>query len=180
MPILQNPFIRLPVAIAVIAALFYMPTREFLKITFIMGIPFILLLGVNMRQQRWGFKWILSACLLLLVVGAYGYLLTDLPERIETRRIISTGGALVAEGKYDQAIAEYCQLGDLGQIDKMQDKIAQAEEEKQAALNLEKGQELLEKGSVTEALQVLESIPGHTRAGRKAGKIITAINKGEF
>lgn len=84
------------------------------------------------------------------------------------------------DGKYDQAIAEYCQLGDLGQIDKMQDKIAQAEEEKQAALNLEKGQELLEKGSVTEALQVLESIPGHTRAGRKAGKIITAINKGEF
>lgn len=180
MPILQNPFIRLPVFIVFIAALLYMPTREFLKITFMMGIPFILLLGFNMRQQRWGFKWCLSACLLLVVAGAYGYLLTDLPERTEIRRIISVGAALEAEGNYDQALKEYSKLGDLGRFDKMRDKSAQAEEEKQAALSLEKGKELLEKGADAEAMKVLESIPGHTRAGQKAGKIIAAINKGEF
>lgn len=179
MPVFSNPLMRVLVVIAVTAALLYMPTREFLKITFMLGIPFILLLGINLRQQHRGFVWFLSTFLLLAVVGAYGYLLTDLPERVEVRRIISTGSVLVAEGSYDQAIMEYSKLGDLGRSDQMQEKINQAQEEKQAALNLQKGKELLTQGADEEALRVLEGIPGHTRAGQEAVKIIGAINKGE-
>lgn len=179
MPVWHNPLFRLTVIAAAVAALLYMPTREFLKITFMLGIPFILLLGFNRRQQRWGFKWCLSALLLLAVTGAYGYLLIQLPERIEVRRIVSEGGALVAEGHYDQAIEEYRKLGELGREDKMQEKIAQAEEEKQAALSLEKAKQLLLQGDKEEAVQVLESIPKHTRAGQKAVKLIDTINKEE-
>lgn len=104
--------------------------------------------------------------------------LTELPERIEIRRIVSEGGALVAEGRYDEAINEYRKLGELGRQDKMQEKIAQAEEEKQAALNLERGKQLLSQGNKEAALQVLESIPEHTRAGHEAVKLIAAINRG--
>lgn len=179
MPVWHHPLFRLIAFAAAAAALLYMPTREFLKITFMMGIPFILLLGFNRRQQRWGIKWCLSALLLLAVTGAYGYLLTELPERIEVRRIVSEGGALVAEGHYDQAINEYRRLGDLGREDQMQEKIAQAEEEKQAALSLQKAKQLLEQGERGEALQVLESIPRDTRAGQEAARLIAAINKGE-
>ncbi|HQA07361.1 MAG TPA: tetratricopeptide repeat protein [Syntrophomonadaceae bacterium] len=179
MPVWHNPFFRLIALAAAAGALLYMPTREFLKLTFMMGIPFILLLGFNRRQQRWGVKWCLSALLLLAVTGAYGYFLTELPERIEVRRIISEGGALVAEGHYDQAINEYRKLADLGREKKMQEKIAQAEDEKHAALSLQRGKQLLSQGNKEEALQVLESIPGDTRAGKEAIKLIAAINKGE-
>jgi hypothetical protein len=180
LPVFQHPLFRvLAFIIIIVTALLYMPTREFLKITFMLGIPFIFLLGINLRQQRRGVIWFLSTGLLLVVVGAYGYLLIDLPERIEVRRIISTGGALVAEGSYDEAIMEYHKLGDLGRSDQMQKKIEQAQEEKQAALNLQKGKELLNKGADEEALRVLQSIPNHTRAGHEAEKIIGAINKGE-
>jgi tetratricopeptide (TPR) repeat protein len=179
LPVWHNPFFRLIAFAAAVAALLYMPTREFLKITFIMGIPFILLLGFNRRQQPWGIKWCLSAVLLFAVVAAYGYFLTELPERIEIRRIVSEGGALVAEGRYDEAINEYRKLGELGRQDKMQEKIAQAEEEKQAALNLERGKQLLSQGNKEAALQVLESIPEHTRAGHEAVKLIAAINRGD-
>jgi hypothetical protein len=113
LPVFQHPLFRvLAFIIIIVTALLYMPTREFLKITFMLGIPFIFLLGINLRQQRRGVIWFLSTGLLLVVVGAYGYLLIDLPERIEVRRIISTGGALVAEGSYDEAIMEYRKLGD--------------------------------------------------------------------
>lgn len=179
MPLRHNPFFRLIAFAAAVAALLYMPTREFLKLTFIMGIPFILLLGFNRRQQPWGVKWCLSVLLLLAVIGTYGYLLTDLPERIEVRRIVSEGGALVSEGHFDQAISEYRKLGDLGREKQMEEKIALAEEEKNAALSLQKGRQLLSQGKKEEALQVLESIPENTRAGREAVKLIAAINKGE-
>ncbi len=168
---LRSPVVRLLILVALIVMIFSMPAREFLKVTFIMGIPAIILLGLMSKRPRWSPGWIISCVLLLGVVGAYAYLLTGLPDRIETRRIISEGGALVAEGKYDQAIAEYRKLEKLGKEEAMQERINTARQEKLAAEKLNQAQDLLRRGERDEAIKVLDGIPGNTRAGRQAEKL---------
>lgn len=134
-----------------------------------------MLLGIAVRQYRFTAKWWMSAILLLAVVGAYGYLLTGLPERIEIRRIVSEGGALVAEGRYEQAMAEYCKLGDLGKTEKMKEKIAEAEVEQKAAQDLQKGKDFMNQGKTSEAKEIFSAIPDHTRAGHEAHKLLQEI-----
>jgi len=66
------PFIRLFLVAAVLAMLFYMPTREFLKITFMLGIPFIFLLGYMMRQKKYSITWITASIVLIVILAGYG------------------------------------------------------------------------------------------------------------
>jgi len=98
-----------------------------------------------------------------------------LPERIEIRRIISEGGALVAEGRYDEAIKEYKQLENLGRIEKMNDKIVKVEKEKKASDLLDQAKKLIEEGDVKQAREVLDSIPANTRASREAARLKKSI-----
>lgn len=165
------PFVRILIAVAIIVALFNLPVREFLKITFIMAIPFILLAGFMSKRRRYSLLWLLALLLLLCTVFAYGNLLIQLPERIETRRIITEGAGLVAEGKYDQAIEEYKKLEELGKKEKMEDKIREAEREKKATEILEQAKESIAKGDLEQAQDLLESIPEGSRAAREAARI---------
>lgn len=177
--LLNNPAIRLLLLAAGVAALFYMPTREFLKLTFMFGIPFVFVRVFMMKQKERGALWWISLIILMFVAGSYAYMLANLPERIEIRRIVSEGGALVAEGKYTEAIAEYSKLQELDREDKMKEKIALAEYEQKAALDLQTARQLLDQGYTKEARQILEDIPGNTRAGREARKLMDTIDKGE-
>lgn len=174
---LRSPVARILLLAALVIMIFYMPAREFLKVTFIMGIPAIILLGLMSKRVSWSPTWIISFVLLLGVAGAYVYLLTELPERIETRRIISEGGALVAEGKYDRAIAEYRKLEELGKVEAMQERIHTAQQEKAAAQKLDQARDLLRRGERQEAARVLDSIPGNTRAGRSAEKLRSSLQQ---
>jgi len=167
----RNPYIRVPLAIAFIAMLFFMPTREFLKATFLLGIPFVFILGFMVKRRRYSWAWNLAALLLLGVVVVYGYTLIHLPERIQVHRIVSNGAGLVAEGRFDEAIAEYEKLNNLGQEERMQKEIAEAQKEKDARQQLVQAQELLNSGNQEEALRILEAIPAETRAGLEATKI---------
>ncbi len=161
--------------VLVIAMLFYMPTREFLKITFMLGIPFIFLLGYMIRQKKYSPMWIVSLIVIISMIGAYGYLLTQLPERIETRSIITEGGVLVAEERYDEAIEKYRQLEPIGQKSKMNEKIKEAEKEKEASVLLNQATELIKIGDKVQAKKILDSIPAGTRASREAGKLKKSI-----
>ena len=167
----RNPYIRVPLAIAFIAMLFFMPTREFLKTTFLLGIPFIFILGFMVKRPRYSWGWNLAALLLLAVVVVYGYSLIHLPERIQVHRIVSNGAGLVAEGRFDEAIAEYEKLDELDQSERMQKEIAEAQKEKDARQQLVRAQELLNSGNQEEARRILETIPAETRAGLEAVKI---------
>jgi len=167
----RNPYIRVPLAIAFIAMLFFMPTREFLKATFLLGIPFIFILGFMVKRPRYSWSWNLAALLLLAVVAVYGYTLIHLPERIQVHRIVSNGAGLVAEGHFDEAIAEYEKLNDLGESERMQKEIAEAQKEKDARQQLVQAQELINSGNQEEALRILEAIPAETRAGLEAARI---------
>lgn len=154
-----------------IAAAFSMPVREFLKVTFILGIPFIFLLGFMVKKKKYSPVWIISFILLLGIGGLYINMLTQLPERIETRRIVTEGGVLVAEGKYDEAISEFRKLGTLGKPDDMKEKIAWAEREKLAAARLQEARTLIKENKIVEAKKLLNSIPDNTRAYQEAKKV---------
>lgn len=172
MKIWKGPFFRVGLVILAIILLAWMPSREFLKITFMLGIPFIFILGFMLRRKRYSVPWLVSLVLLIGVLAGYGYLLSDLPQRIETKRIVSNGAALVAEGKYDQAIKEYRNLEDLGRSEKAKEKIAFARKEKNANIQLTQAKAYLENGKPAEAKKILEKIPADTRAGREAKKLL--------
>lgn len=133
-----------------------------------MGIPFLLFYYFMSRQPRYSLLWIISGISVLAVLLFYGYLLLHLPERIESREIISQGGTLVAEGKYDQAIEKYQQLEKLGQKAKMEDKISQARLEKSAQQQLDLAREKLAAGDKQGAREIIEKIPPGTRAAGQA------------
>ncbi|NLN87718.1 MAG: hypothetical protein GX133_09020 [Syntrophomonadaceae bacterium] len=171
----KNPYIRVPLAIAFIAMLFFLPTREFLKLTFLLGCPFILILGYMVKRPRYSLTWILAGLLLLPIVGYYVYSLIHLPERVQVHAIISEGAGLVAEGRFDEAIAEYEKLEEFGHVDRMEKAIAKAERERDARQQLIQAQELLNSGHEGEARKILEAIPVESRAGQEASKILRGL-----
>ncbi|MDD3269997.1 MAG: hypothetical protein PHX14_11805 [Syntrophomonadaceae bacterium] len=157
--------------LVLIGAVFFMPVREFLKVTFILGIPFIFLLGFILKKKKYSPVWIGSFILLLGIGALYINMLTQLPERIENRRIVSEGGILVAEGKYDEAISEYRKLEALGRQEDMKERIAWAENEKLGAARLQEARDLIKENKTAEAKKLLDSIPENTRAYQEAKKL---------
>lgn len=168
----KGPYIRVGLVVLAVIMLAWMPTREFLKLTFMVGIPFIFILGFMVKKRRYSIPWVISMMLLIGIAGGYGYLLTDLPDRVEARRIISQGAALMAEGKYDQAINEYSKLEGLGRSEKMNEKIESAKKEKSSAEALAEAKRLIKAGKPEQAKKVLESIPLDSRAGTEAKDLL--------
>lgn len=172
----KAPFIRLGIVVIAIGLLLYLPTREFLKMTFMLGIPFVLFLVLMKRNKKYSVLWFLSIVLLLMVTGLYLYSLTTLPERIETRRIVMKGEGLLADGKYDEAIANYRQLGKIGETDKMNEKIARVEAERKAEEMVEEAKQLMAAGKDKAAREVLQQVPADTRAAQQAVKLLREID----
>ncbi|NLG33071.1 MAG: hypothetical protein GX550_06085 [Syntrophomonadaceae bacterium] len=166
------PVARILIVAAAVAMLAYLPTREFLKITGMFGIPFIFALGYIKKNQKFSLAWILSWFLLLGTVSVYGYLLLDLPDRIAVRAIISEGGALVAEGKYDEAIEKYRHLEQHGEEKKMEEKIAGVQHEKDAQEMLEEALALIDENELEKARDIIMAIPKDTRAAWEADKLL--------
>ena len=171
----KNLYIRILLLIALVAMLFFMPTREFLKVTFMLGVPFVFLLIWMSRQPRLSITWSLCGLGLLVVVGFYGYTLIHLPERIQVREIVSSGAFLVAQGEFDEAIAKYEQLEDLGEPQRMKKSIAFAEKEKNAHGQLERARQLIDSGKREEAVKILETIPADTRAYQQSRSLLKSI-----
>lgn len=172
----KTPYIRVFSFLLVVAMLFFAPTREFLKITFFLGIPFLLFYVLMGRQIRYSPLWFICGILVLAVIGLYGYTLAHLPERVEVREIIREGGTLVAEGKYDQAIEEYKRLEKLGQAEKMEEKISLARQEQKAAQQLELARQKLAQGDKETAREIIANLESGTRAAVEARKLRKQLN----
>lgn len=172
-----RPFFRLALLIAVLAMLYFLPTREFLKVTLWMAVPAIFILGYMRKTRPYSVTWIISLALLVVIAVGYGYMLVDLPDRIETRRIIMEGSQLVNEGRYDEAIALYQRLGDVGREEKMKEKIETARTEAEASQILEQARLLYKEGKTQQALELIEDIPPGTRAAVEAGNLKKEIKK---
>lgn len=168
----RTRFIRIAIVMVIILTVFYMPMREFVKVTLLFGIPFIIFMRFISKKSAYPLGWVISLIGLLVVGAGYIYMLSNLPERIETRKIVSEGAALVAEGKYDQAITLYRNLEKVNQKAEMQEKIAEAEREKQAYIILTEAKAFLHKGDREEALNRIDTIPENTKAAREARRIL--------
>ena len=174
---MRSPFFRLGIAAAIILMIFSLPAREFLKLTFMFGMPFVVFLHFAVHKPKFSLIRIISIIALVGITGGYIYMLTDLPERIETNRIVSEGAALVAEGKYEEAIARYQQLEKLDRSQKMHKKIAEAKREQAASNLLSEARTLLQEGKQAVAIKKLNSIPDNTRAAREAQHILKDIRE---
>lgn len=174
---LPGPVIRITLVITVVAMLFFLPAREFLKITLWMAVPAIFILGYMKNARRYSPGWIVGLLLLIVIGAGYGYMLVDLPDRIEARRIIIEGSQLVNEGRYDEAIALYRGLGEVGREEKMQQKIEEARTEAEASQILEQARILHEEGNPQRALELVKDIPPGTRAAAEAEKLKKEIEE---
>lgn len=171
----RNPYIRVPLVIGIAIMLYFMPTREFLKLTFLLGIPFIFLMGFMVKKPRYSLGWIVCAAGLVFLLGVYGYYLIHLPERIQVREIVTSGATLVANGQYDEAIAKFEKLESLGKSEEMKEKIMEAQTEKEAHLQLEKARQQIEVGNQEEARKIMEELPPNTRAAQEAKQLLKSI-----
>lgn len=175
MKFIKSPWVRLILLLLLVASLFYLPTREFLKVTGMLGIPAVFLAGFMHKQEKHSLQWRVAALCLVALGGTYLYLMVHLPERIEVRRIIASGSVLIQQGQYDRAIAEYSKLEKLGKTEKMQTKIEDAEREKKAQRDLELAKQMVNNGDYDEARKLIEAIPRKTRAGGEAARLLESI-----
>lgn len=173
--LLKKPSARIALAALIIAMLLYLPTREFLKITSIMGVPLVFLMIFMGKQRRYSFSWIAAIMVLFILLGGYGYMLFHLPDKIEVRRITTQGMTLVANGKYDAAIAEYRKLEKLHRHEQMVAKVEEVEIEKRAHRDIALAQQLIKAGDYEEARKMLEAIPERTWAAKDAANLLKSI-----
>jgi hypothetical protein len=171
----KNPWVRLVLLLLVVAALCYSPTREFLKVTGMLGVPAVLLAGFMHKQTRYSPKWAIAVLCLIVLGGGYVYALINLPDRIEVRKIMASGSVLVQRGEYESAIAEYSKLEKLGKTEKMRAKMEEVEREKKAQRDLELAQQMIDKGDYEEARRLIKAIPPKTRAAREASALLASI-----
>ncbi len=177
MEISKTPLFRVFLVAVVIAALLFMPAREFLKITFILAIPAIIIIGFMLRQKKYSFTWLFSLVLVLGIGAFYIYNLTVLPDRIEARRIISEGSALMAEGRFDEAREQFVRLEVIGREEKMKQKLEEVEQEQQARQQFDLAREWMARGENQTALEILEKIPPNTRASSEAQKLLREVRE---
>ena len=171
------PFIRLGAFIALVAMLLYLPTREFLKTTFMLGIPFVFILSYMRKTRKYSLPWIIAIVLAAVTVGGYIYMLTGLPQRIATHQIVIEGTALLTDGKYDAAAHKFSELEQYGDVDTMDEKLALVEKEKDAARLLEQAKALVKSGEKDKALVLLEAVPANTRAHQEAARLTKKLEE---
>lgn len=173
----KNSVIGVFTLVIIFGIIFSMPLREYVKVTVVFGIPFILILGYMLKKPRYSFPWIVSVVLLLLVTVGYGFALSTLPDRIEVKTIILNATALEAEGNYTAAIEEYKKLEQYGKTRKMEERIASAKLEIEGQEILEEAREHIAKGNKTAAQELLESVPPHTKTAKEAKKLLKTLDK---
>lgn len=166
----RGPFIRVGLFIIAAAMLLYMPTREFLKLTFMLGIPFIFVLVFMKKVRKFSPIWFVLLLMLIGVSTGYVYRLMDLPQHIAVRQIVIDGGTLMAAEKYDEAVAVYRQL-EAYDIDEMNEKIQKAENDKKAMEQVKKAKQFKEAGQIPEAIKALNDVPEGTRYSSEASSL---------
>ncbi|KUG03674.1 hypothetical protein ASZ90_018919 [hydrocarbon metagenome] len=171
------PFIRLGAFIALVAMLLYLPTREFLKTTFMLGIPFVFILAYMRKARKYSLPWIIAIVLVVVTVGGYIYMLTGLPQRIATHQIVIEGTALLTDGKYDDAAHKFSELEHYGDVNTMDEKLALVEKEQDAARLLEQAKALVKSGEKDKALVLLQAVPSDTRAHQEASRLIRNLEE---
>ncbi len=171
------PLLRVGGLIVLILMLLHLPTREFLKVTFILGIPFVFALAFLKKSSKYSLRWFAALVLILLVVGGYLYMLNGLPERIALHQIEIDGAVLLTEGKFDEAWDKFSEMEPYVNDETLNKKLAQVEKEREAFLKVEKAQELMEAGEGEQAQEILESVPSDSMAKQEAARMLKILRE---
>ena len=81
------PFLRVGGLAVLVLMLLYLPTREFLKVTFMLGIPLVFALAFMKKSSKYSLSWFFALLLALMALGGYLYMLSGLPQRIAVHQI---------------------------------------------------------------------------------------------
>ncbi|NLU49197.1 MAG: hypothetical protein GXX09_02130 [Syntrophomonadaceae bacterium] len=158
------------------ALLVYTPTRFFIKMTILVGGPFVLVFAWWRRQPRYSVAWVLSGVVLVSLLGVYGILVYNFQERLQIKQITRAGDVLLAEGRYDQAIDKYRELEPL-ERDKARKKIEAAEAQKEYYRTYLAAKELAERGARQKAIQLLQAIPHTAHVHNQAQKLLSRLKE---
>lgn len=171
------PLLRVGGLIVLILMLLHLPTREFLKVTFMLGIPLVFALAFMKKSSKYSLRWFTALFLVLMVVGGYLYMLTGLPERIALHQIEIDASVLLSEGNFDEAQEKLSAMEPYVSPETLNKKYSLVEKEREAALKVEEARELLEAGEREKARQLLESVPSDSMAQREAKRLLKNLGE---
>ncbi len=152
----------------------YTPTRFFIKFTVLFGLPFLLLLAWWRRLKRFSLPWILASVGMIALLTVYGLQMAEFPQKLRVKEITMQGDVLLAQGKYDEAIAKY---GEMKNIDpeKADEKIEAVQQQKRYHEDYLRAEKLAKEGKDKEAQRILKSIPATARVYPEARDILRRL-----
>ncbi|MGI6420784.1 MAG: hypothetical protein ACOX0N_00985 [Syntrophomonadaceae bacterium] len=171
------PFLRVGGLAVLVLMLLYLPTREFLKVTFMLGIPLVFALAFMKKSSKYSLSWFFALLLALMALGGYLYMLSGLPQRIAVHQIEMDANILMTEGRFDEAREKFSQLEPYLSPENLNVKYSQVDKEKEAALKVEEARELMEAGKKDQARQLLESVPSDSMAQREAARLLKNLRE---
>ncbi|MGE5453634.1 MAG: alpha/beta hydrolase [Methylocystaceae bacterium] len=165
------------VIILVLAVLLYFNlTRQFIKMTALFALPVVMLYLLRARLPGRNIGRSIIAAAMVLIIVIYGIQLVKLPVKAKVWDLNEQGAALVAAGKYDQARQVYVQMGELGDEETMQRKLAQLQVQEGYAANIKKARELAKNGNKVAAIALLKSVPPTAGSYREARKLLKTLD----
>ncbi len=166
--------------VLIIALFIYDPTREFIKITALIGMPALVIWAYQKRFERLSVPWILCALVLVGLAVGYGFMLQDLPDKVGWRGAQRQGDVYLSAGQYDRAISQYKEMAKYGKEAKAEGKIREALEQKKFDKRYREAKQLAAENKYAEARRLLEGIPGTAVVYPQAHKLMKEIEDRSF
>lgn len=161
--------------VLIIALFIYDPTREFIKLTVLIGMPALVIWGYQKRFERLSLPWVICALILVGLAVGYGFMLQDLPNKIGWRGAQRQGDMYLAAGQYDKAISQYKVMAKYGKEAKAESRIMEAVEQKNFDKRYQEARQMAADRKYNEARRLLKGIPGTAVIYPKAARLMKDI-----
>ncbi|MDH7498192.1 MAG: hypothetical protein QHH05_07095, partial [Syntrophomonadaceae bacterium] len=166
----------LAVVALLVALLAYTPTRFFIKLTVLCGLPFLVIFAKWRQQRRFSPAWLGMGLCLALLLAVYGVQVFAFPERLQVKELTRQGDLLLAAGEYDQAIRTYRQMEPLAP-EKAAEKVAVAEQQREYQRLYQRALVLLQQGEEAQARALLARIPRSARVYGRAQDLMEGMDQ---
>lgn len=163
--------------VAVVALFVYAPTREFIKTTVLLGMPALVVWAYRRRFRKFSWTWWVSSVIILALIAGYGFMLLGLPEKIAVKSIEREAGIYLTQGQYDRAIEKYREMERYDRKDRMQRKVAEAEQQKGYDSSYKLARRMAVEGKYSEARRLLKEIPLEAIVYPQARELLRDLEK---
>ncbi len=170
-------FLAVIIFLGVVALFIFAPTREFVKTTVLLGMPALVIWSYRRRFAKFSWTWWVSSLLLAVLLVGYGFMLWGLPEKVAVKNIERQAIIYLTEGKYDQAIDKYRELERYDRQARMEQKIKEANRQKEFAASYQEAQMMAREGNYNEARRILKNIPLEAVVYPQAQELLRELEK---